>query len=487
MCANRPEKWEQGDNSRPQPPEGGTQQSPRIVNANGFVFTFFKVVCTRTRLTSTIETPSLGGEPHNSQMRIMHLKHLSGQLLTLALLVLVADRVTAETATFNVRDFGAKGDGRMLDTPAIQEAIEACAKAGGGTVLLPAGTYLSKPLFLRGNNLTFRLDSNAVLLGSQGFNDYRTAEGKVAGLINADHLSNVTLCGEGAIDGAGEPWWPAVREAKRNGTAEPRRRPKMVNFSHCQGLTVRDVTLRNSPSFHLVPTDCNDVLIDHVTIKAPGNSPNTDAIDPGPCRNLRIVNCILDVGDDNVAIKAGHPVPGQDFCCEDMIISNCTCLHGHGISIGSETAGGVSNLVVIDCTFDGTVSGIRIKTARGKGGQVENVLYKNLTMNNVTRPIDIACYYPKVPKTDTARAGGAGTPSYHDIRIENLSGTCPQSVGLIVGLPESLVRNVTLTGVHLKTETGLLVKNATGIDFKDVKFDVQQGDPIIAENAQVQQ
>ena len=196
--------------------------------------------------------------------------------------------------------------------------------------------------------------------------------------------------------------WPAVKEAKRAGGSEPRRRPKMVNFHHCQGVTVRDVTLRNSPSFHLMPVDCDDVLIDHVTIKAPGDSPNTDAIDPSACRNVRIINCLIDVGDDNVAIKAGHPVPGRDFCCQDITVSNCVCLHGHGISIGSETSGGVSNLIVVHCSFDGTVSGIRIKSARGKGGQVENVWCSDLTMNNVKHPIDISCYYPKTPANDAA-------------------------------------------------------------------------------------
>jgi polygalacturonase len=406
-------------------------------------------------------------------------------VFAVASLALCGSGAMGQTAMFNVRDHGARGDGRTLDSPAIQETIDACAKAGGGIIRLPTGTYLSKPLFLRGNNITLQLDAGAVLQGSAEFTDYRTSTGEIAGLINAEGLTHVSLVGAGIIDGAGAPWWPAVKEAKRTGGAEPRRRPRMVNFLHCSGLTVRDVTLQNSPSFHLVPVDCDDVLIDHVTIKAPGDSPNTDAIDPSACRHVRIINCLLDVGDDNVAVKAGHSVPGRDFCCEDITVSNCVCLRGHGISIGSETSGGVSNFVVVHCSFDGTTSGLRIKSTRGKGGTVEDILCRDLTMKNVKRPIDIACYYPKIPKDDAAQPMSSCTPAYHGIRIENLTGESPEGAGLIVGLPESPIRGVTLSNVHLKAVTGLLIKNAEEVELKNVKIDVQQGEPVILENAKV--
>ena len=406
-------------------------------------------------------------------------------VLALALPAFLAGCILCRAATFNVRDYGAQGDGRTLDTAAIQKAIDACAKAGGGTVQLAPGTYLSRPLHLRGNHTTLQLDAGAVLQGTETFADYLNAKGKVVGLINADRLTDVAIAGSGIIDGAGAPWWPAVKEAKKTGAAEPRRRPKMVNFNHCRGVTVRDVTLRNSPSFHLVPTDCENVVIDHVTILAPGDSPNTDAIDPGSCRKVRILNCLLDVGDDNVAVKAGHSVPGRDFCCEDILVSNCVCRHGHGISIGSETTAGVSNFTVVHCAFDGTVSGIRIKSNREKGGRVEDILCRDLVMTNVRRPIDIACYYPKVPADDTARPVTRQTPSYRGIRIENLAGSGPEGAGLIVGLPESPVRDVSLANVHLKAATGLLVQNAAEVEMKDVKIEVQQGEPLILKNVKM--
>ena len=407
------------------------------------------------------------------------------RLFTVCSLALVCRAAMGQGGMFNVRDFGAQGDGRTMDSPAIQKAIDACAAAGGGTVRLAPGAYLSRPLFLRGNNLTLALDKGALLQGTGEFSDYGNSRGEVVGLINADGLKYVSISGAGVIDGAGAPWWPAVRQAKKTGSPEPRRRPKMVNFHHCQGVTLRDVTLQNSPSFHLVPVDCEDVLIDHVTIRAPGDSPNTDAIDPSTCRNVRILNCVLDVGDDNVAVKAGHAVAGRDFSCQDIIVSNCTCLHGHGISIGSETSGGVSNFMAVHCTFDGTISGIRIKSARGRGGRVETILYSDITMKNVKHPIDIACYYPKVPKDDPAQPVTSLTPSYHGIRIENLEGDCPDGAGEIVGLPESPVRGVTLSNVHLKTVTGLLVKNSEGVEIKNSRIEVERGEPVMTENAKV--
>ncbi|MGP8198780.1 MAG: glycoside hydrolase family 28 protein [Limisphaerales bacterium] len=406
-------------------------------------------------------------------------------VLALALPALLECCLASGAATFDVHDYGAHGDGRTLDSPAIQKAINACAKAGGGTIRLGPGTYLSGPLFLRGNHTTLQLDAGAVLQGTVEFTNYRNSKGKIAGLINATRLTDVSITGAGVIDGAGAPWWPAVREAKKTGAPEPRQRPKMVNFKDCHGVTVRGVTLQNAPSFHLMPVDCDDVLIDHVTIKAPADSPNTDAIDPSACRNVRILNCLLDVGDDNVAVKAGHAVPGRTFCCQDILVSNCVCLHGHGISIGSETSGGVSNFRVVRCTFNGTVSGIRIKTTREKGGRVENILYSDIAMKDVRRPIDIACYYPKVPKDDPARPVTSTTPAYIGIRIESLIGDSPEGAGLIVGLPESPIRGVTLSNVHLKAVTGLLVENAEDVNFKDVKVEVEQGEPVIAKNAKV--
>jgi polygalacturonase len=388
---------------------------------------------------------------------------------------------------FDVRQFGAKGDGKTLDTAAIQMALDECAKAGGGTVLMGEGTYLSKPIFLKSSHTTLKLEEGATLQATDEPDDFAASgrPGTVTAFVNASGLTNIAIIGEGKIDGAGARWWAPVKAAKQSGLAETRRRPRMIVLSRCNGVRIEGVTLQNSPSFHLVPTECEDVVIEGVTIRAPADSPNTDAIDPSACRNVRITRCTLDVGDDDVALKAGHSVPGRSAACENIAVTDCILLHGHGMSIGSETAGGVRNFTMQRCTFDGTTSGIRIKSDRTRGGLVENLTYSDLTMTNVDWPISITCYYPKVPKEDATQPVTPTTPVYRKIRINNLTASSPRTAGQIVGLPESLISEVVLENVHLTAPAGLAIRNAKDIELKNVKIVAGKGEPLILENAQV--
>jgi polygalacturonase len=416
----------------------------------------------------------------------------SAQLCVSAIFILLISQANGQSVTgaakiFNVRDYGAVGDGKTLDTASIQKALDECGNAGRGTVVFPAGNYLSKPIFLR-SHLILQLEKDAILKATDepaDFADPKEEKGVMA-FVNGKNLTNIFIDGKGTIDGSGERWWPPVKEAKKTGQPEPRRRPRMIILSKCKGVRVQGVTLQNSPSFHLVPTDCEDVVIDSVTIRAPDDSPNTDAIDPSACKNVLIAKCILDVGDDNVALKSGHSVPGRSAACEDITVTDCTFLHGHGMSIGSETVGGVRNLTVRNCTFKDTVSGLRIKSYRGRGGLVENITYKDIQMWDVKIPIDISSYYPKIPKEDTAQPVTPETPIYRNIRIANLTATSPQSAGFIVGLPECVVSNVTLENVHISAPAGLTVRNAKEIRLKNVKVEVGKGETFLLENASVE-
>ena len=407
-----------------------------------------------------------------------------------AIVILTAGLLVGETSakTFDARSFGARGDGRAVDTEALQRALDACGQAGGGVVRLPAGTYLSRPIFLR-SRTTLRLDKGATLQATDEPKDFRdpASPGAVLALVNGKGLEHVAITGQGKIDGAGARWWEPVRAAKRAGTPEPQRRPRLVVLTGCKHVRISGITLANSPSFHLVPVECEDVVIKRVTVKAPADSPNTDAIDPSVCRRVLITHCVLDVGDDNVALKSGRAVPGRTAACEDITVTRCTFLHGHGMSIGSETLGGVHRLSVRHCTFQDTVSGLRIKSARGRGGLVEDVTYSDITMKDVKIPLNITAYYPKVPAADTAQAVARDTPRYRRIRISNLSATSPSSAGLIVGLPEQPVEDLQLENVHLSAPQGLAVRNARGITFKKVTIQVQRGEPVRLENAEVRQ
>jgi polygalacturonase/lysophospholipase L1-like esterase len=390
----------------------------------------------------------------------------------------------ASPRIFDVRKFGATGDGKTLDTAAIHKALDECGEAGGGIVELTAGTYLSKPIFLKGSRTTLQLDEGATLQATDGFDDFANPErrGAVLAFVNGSDLTDVTISGKGTIDGAGAKWWPGVKAAKKNGTPEPRRRPRLIVLANCVGVRVENVTLQNSPSFHLVPSDSEDVTIYGVTIRAPADSPNTDAMDPSACRHLRIENCTLDVGDDNIALKSGHvDAAHPDAACADILVTNCTFLHGHGMSIGSETTGGVRDLTVTHCTFQDTVSGIRIKSDRTRGGLVENCSYTDLTMKDVKIPINLTTYYPKIPATDSAQAITSRTPVYRNIRIANLTATSPQSAGFIVGLPECVVSNVVLENVSITAPAGLTVRNANPVRLKDTTITAADGQAFILE------
>jgi polygalacturonase len=431
-------------------------------------------------------------------------------LLTSVCLVALACRAadpaqtdaTASAKIFDVRQFGAVGDGQTRDTAAIQKALDECGKSGG-VVRFGPGTYLCTPIFLH-SKTTLELQAGATLIGTDETNDYKDPGRKSAtissasflALINGKDLTDVTITGPGTIDGAGARWWVPAEAARRKTPGYTSPRPRLIILTRCKNLRVQDITLQNSPSFHLVPTECEDVVITNVTIKAPFNSPNTDAIDPSMCKNVLITHCHIDVGDDNVAIKSGRFLQGRDFACEDIIITDCVFLHGHGVSIGSETIGGVRNVTVRNCTFEGTENGIRIKSQRGKGGVVENIQFSDITMKNVDPAITFTCYYmnnsahdatqPGAPKDDAAVPVDNRIPLYRNIRISNLTATCQRAAGVMNGLPDGMISNVFLENVHITSATtGLNIRNAKGIQLKDVQIKAGDGPPLVLENAEV--
>lgn len=408
-------------------------------------------------------------------------------LLTCSLVLVATLSSRAESVrTFDVREFGAKGDGKTLDTSAIQQALDACDQAGGGIVRLTSGTYLSQPIYLR-DKTTLQLDPGAKLQATDEpahFTDPKKPASRVA-FVNGKGLSQVTITGGGTIDGAGERWWAPIRAAKKakQPIVEEPRRPRLIVLSDCRNVLVQDVTIQNSPTFHLVPSECEDVLITNVTFHTPADAPNTDAMDPSACKNVRIIGCTIDVGDDNIAIKSGRKVAGREAAVENVWVERCTFLEGHGMSIGSETAGGVKNLTVTNCTFNGTTSGIRIKSARGKGGLVENLVYTDITMTNVDFPISLTSYYPKVPKEDAAQPMAADSPVYRNIVIRNVTAHSPRTAGMIVGLPEAPIENVTLENVRVTAPTGMNFRNAKGIKLVNSQVTLTKaGEPFILES-----
>lgn len=385
-------------------------------------------------------------------------------------------------ASCDVHKYGAKADGKTKDTTAIQKAIDACAKQGGGTVVLSSGTYLSAPIVLK-SNVTLHLDKGAILLGSPDHGDYPAKkEFRAPGmqsLVSATNAENVAITGEGVIDGNGETWWLEARRVKDSGIlGSEHTRPRLVVFDHCKHVRVEGVTIQNSPMWQLVPYYSDDVMIRNIRVLAPQHSPNTDAVDPFSSSHVVIDHLYADVGDDDIAIKSGMiNSPGPDSPSSDITITDCTFLHGHGLSIGSELAGGANNIHAERVTFDGTDNGIRIKSNRDRGNDVGNMVFRNITMKNVKNALIISEYYPKVlpPAGEAARPLGRLTPHFHNITLENVTATDSVNDGAIVGLPESPVKNLVLNNVHISGKKGMVIgyANVTGTN---VSFTATQGE-----------
>jgi polygalacturonase len=408
-----------------------------------------------------------------------------------ALMALVLPAAAA-TKVCDARSYGAKADGTTKNTKAIQAAIDDCAKAGGGTVTLSGGTFLSGPVVLK-SNITLSLAKDATLFGSPDHADYPAiTEFRAPGtqsLVRAANAENIAITGEGTIDGNGESWWQQARATHNAGVVgEVQFRPRLVVFDHCKHVKIEGVTIQNSPSWQVVPYYSDDITIRNVRILAPQRSPNTDAIDPFSSSHMIIDHVYADVGDDNIAIKSGIiNSPGPDEPSHDITITDCEFMHGHGLSIGSEIAGGANNIHAERIHFKGTDNGIRIKANRDRGNQVYNISFKDITMEDVRTSILISAYYPKaMPEGDVASAPiGRLTPFFHDITIENVKSVNSPWAGVIVGLPESPVKNVVLKNISIQAQKGLQVAYAT-VTGTNVEIKAAEGQAItVAPNATV--
>jgi polygalacturonase len=411
---------------------------------------------------------------------------------------------TIPSTVFLLTDYGGVGDEKTINTDAFKKAVAAIKAAGGGQLVVPAGTYLTLPFELT-SHMDLHLNYGAIIKAPDNFTDYgvpdpntkattkptqqqiTTITRALKPLISATKATDISITGNGTIDGSGAIWWIWSDKAARK--YPPGRliyaRPRLTLFRDCQRILYDGVTLENSPSYHILTERCEELTVQNIRIFSPCDAPNTDAIDPGG-HNILIRNCVIDSGDDNVAFNGGQGP------AENAVVEDCTCLHGHGISIGSPTVHGVDHIFVRRCTFNGTDNGIRIKSVRGRGGVTQDIHYSDLTMTNVGRAIDINMLYNGNANTkndvgprQSYEVDQIDVPEVHNITIDNVTITRTTHAGRILGLPEILASGITLTNVKIEAVDGLLIQDAKDVTLKNVTLDIHVGDPLKTDNAKV--
>lgn len=360
----------------------------------------------------------------------------------------------------NILDFGAVPG--TFCAEAIQRAIDAAHAQGGGTVVVPAGEYETASLVLR-SNVELHLEAGATLRFTDAFDAYPVIRTRWEGfeqdsyrpLLYAKDEENIAVTGFGTLEGQGKKWWSAFRAGEMRAA-----RPCFICFEDCERVRLSDFKVTNSPAWTVHPLRCENVTIHNLTIVNPADSPNTDGVDPESCRNVRISGCHIDVGDDCIAIKAGTEDADCAAPCENITVTGCTMVHGHGgVVLGSEMSGSIRRVAISGCVFDGTDRGIRIKSRRGRGGSVEDVSVTGIVMNDVLCPLVVNLMYfcgkggkDPIVSDPNAQAVDASTPHVRRIRMADIVVTNARSAAAcLCGLPEAPLEDISVvnTQIHL--------------------------------------
>ncbi|KAL9444874.1 hypothetical protein AB3S75_017962 [Citrus x aurantiifolia] len=359
-------------------------------------------------------------------------------------------------AAFNLTDFGGVGDGVTLNTEAFQRAVYAISKLGkkgGGQLNVPPGRWLTAPFNLTSHMTLFLADDAEILaienekfwplmppLPSYGYGREHPGP-RFGSFIHGQNLKDVVITGHnGTINGQGQAWWKKYRQKLLNNTRGP-----LVQIMWSSDILISNITLRDSPFWTLHPYDCKNVTIRNVTILAPiFEAPNTDGIDPDSCEDMVIEDCYISVGDDAIAIKSGwdqygiaYGRPSMNILIRNLVVQSMVSA---GVSIGSEMSGGVSNVTVENLLVWSSRRAVRIKTAPGRGGYVQNINYRNLTFDNVRVGIVIKTDYNEHPDEGY---DPKALPILKDISFIGVHGQGVRVPVRIHGSEEILVRNIT--------------------------------------------
>ena len=405
---------------------------------------------------------------------------------------------------FLITKFGAKTTAGFDNREAINKAIDACSKAGGGRVVVPAGEFLTGAIHLK-SNVNLHVSKGATLKFSTDPNAYLPIvhtrwEGMelmhLSPFIYAYEQSNIAITGEGTLDGQGKSFfWKWHGNPNYGGdpkilSQRPARarlyemmdknvpvadrvfgighylRPQFVQPYKCKNVLIEGVTIVDSPMWEVHPVLCANVIVRNLRISSHG--PNNDGCDPESCKDVLIDNCFFDTGDDCIAIKSGRNNDGRriNVPTENIIVRNCTMKDGHGgITVGSEISGGVRNLFAHDCRMDSPNldHALRVKNNASRGGLLENFYFKNITVGEVAHAvITIDFNYEEGAK-------GNFTPVVRNYVVDNLTSGKSKYAVDIQGLDKSPIYDVSIRNSNFGVvENKSVIKNVKGLKLENV-------------------
>jgi exo-poly-alpha-galacturonosidase len=388
---------------------------------------------------------------------------------------------------YDVTNYGAIGNGETVNTQAIHKAIDECAANGGGEVVVPKGVFVSGAIFLKKGVALF-FEKDAVLKGSVNRADYPQIKTRwegtdmmyMAALVNADGINGVKISGEGTIDGSGDVWVQRVNNRQETAATAARRweRPRLMGIQNCKGVKVSGLKLHNQAVWCVHILYCEDVVLEDLNITADHNIPSSDGIDIDSSKKVKIRKCFIDVNDDCISIKSGKDEDGLrvNRPSEDIVVQDCHFAYGHGgVAMGSETSGGIRNVLIKDCIADASNwAPIRFKSQPSRGGVVENIIYENFKLKDTRKAVEFNMAWRMVPPI---KPPAKVLPVVRNVQLINISGNV-NAVGDIHGLEGSPILGVTFKNCNITAQKGLLIEHARNVDLSGLKLDVKEGEAV---------
>jgi exo-poly-alpha-galacturonosidase len=406
---------------------------------------------------------------------------------------------------FDITLYGAVGDGKTLNTAAIQQAIDACTS--GGCVYIPEGLFLTGALFLK-SDMTLYLAEGSTLLGSDRPEDYPVIMCRFEGLekecyaslinggtLRDGGLSNVKISGHGRIDGNGSKLLHNEKEENKGG------RGRVICFRNSNNIYIHGITVTHSPAWCVHFIYCEDVSVNNVKIYTRTDENgivykgihNGDGLNPDSSRNVYIFNSMIASQDDCIAIKSGRNEEGRRIGrpSDNIRITNCRFKSGLGVAIGSEMSGGIRNVLVGDCIYEDVYSIASIKAPRGRGNVIENIRYEDIRLINHSNEHKDCCWFRGAIYIDHYYSHNVfdckqenpfdeTTPVFRDIYFKNITlETVVSNAIYMTALPESPFRNIRLENVKAIGKHGFIANNIEGLILKDVSITAIQGEDFV--------